>query len=177
MKTVLAIFLLTCATLSSAQTAPVQQAAAPGCAKDDVKFDVKTDKRQHPFAKPDPGKAIVYFLQDDTEFLSVPRPTTRFSLDGAWIGATHTSSYFYVAVDPGQHHLCAGWQSFVGLTAGQKSAAAQFHADPGGIYFFVVRNHAMQEQVPPGMTLRTVDPDEAQLLMSKYAFSTSRAKK
>jgi len=137
MKTVLAIFLLTCATLSRAQTAPVEQAAAPGCAKDDVKFEVKTDKRQHPFAKPDPGKAIVYFLQDDTEFLSVPRPTTRFSLDGAWIGATHTSSYFYVAVDPGQHHLCAGWQSFVGLTAGQKSAAAQFMLIPAESIFLL----------------------------------------
>jgi hypothetical protein len=177
MKTVLAIFLLSFATASLAQTAPVEQTAAPGCGKDDVKFDVKTEKSQHPFAKPDPGKPLVYFLQDDTDFLSNPRPTTRFSLDGSWIGATHSSSYFYVSVDPGEHHLCAGWQSFVGLTAGQKSAAARFNADAGGIYFFVVRNHAMQEREPAGMKLRTLDPDEAQLLMSKYAFSTSRAKK
>lgn len=177
MKILLAIFLLSFATTSLAQTAVIEQAAAPGCGKDDVKFDVKTEKSQHPFAKPDPGKALVYFLQDDTDFLSNPRPTTRFGLDGSWIGATHSSSYFYVSVDPGEHHLCAGWQSFVGLTAGQKSAAAQFNADPGGIYFFVVRNHAMQEKVPAGMKLRALDPDEAQLLMSKYAFSASRAKK
>ena len=177
MKTVLAFFLLSFATTSFAQTAPVEQAAAPGCGKDDVKFDVKAEKSQHPFAKPDPGKALVYLLQDDTDFLSSPRPTTRFSLDGGWIGATHSNSYFYASVDPGEHHLCAGWQSFVGFTTGQKSAAAQFNADPGGIYFFVVRNHATQERIPAGMKLHTLDPDEAQLLMSKYAFSTSRAKK
>jgi hypothetical protein len=161
MKTVLAIFLLSFPIASFAQTASVEQAATPGCGKDDVKFDVKTEKSQHPFAKPEPGKALVYFLQDDTDFLSSPRPTTRFGLDGTWIGATHSSSYFYVYVEPGVHHLCA----------------AQFNADADGIYFFVVRNHAMQEKVPAGMKLRTLDPDEAQLLMSQYAFSTSRAKK
>ena len=177
MRTSLVILLFGFATVALAQTPTIEQAAAPGCGKDDIKFDVKTDKSQHPFVKPDAGKALVYFLQDDTNFLSNPRPTTRFGLDGAWIGATHSNSYFYVSVDPGEHHLCAGWQSFVGLTTGQKSAAAQFIADPGGIYFFVVRNHAMQEQEPPGMKLKALDPDEAQLLMSKYAFSTSRAKK
>jgi len=177
MKTVLAILLLSFPIASFAQTASVEQVATPGCGKDDVKFDVKTEKSQHPFAKPEPGKALVYFLQDDTDFLSSPRPTTRFGLDGTWIGATHSSSYFYVSVDPGVHHLCVGWQSFVGLTTGQRSAAAQFNADAGGIYFFVVRNHAMQEKVPAGMKLRALDPDEAQLLMSQYAFSTSRAKK
>lgn len=177
MKAVLAILLLSFATVTFAQTQSVERAAAPGCGKDDVKFDVKTDKSQHPFPKPDPGKALVYFLQDDTDFLSSPRPTTRFALDGSWIGATHSSSYFYASVDPGQHHICAGWQSFVALTTGQKNAAAQFNAEAGGIYFFVVRNHAMQERMPPGMKLHTLDPDEAQLLMSKYAFSTASAKK
>ena len=177
MKTVFSILVLSFATLSLAQTPPVEQAVAPGCGKGNIKFDVKTDKSQHPFPKPDPGKALVYFLQDDTDFLSNPRPTTRFGLDGSWIGATHSSSYFYASVDPGEHHLCAGWQSFVGLTTGQKTAAAHFNAGAGGSYFFVVRNHAQQEREPPGMKLRALDPDEAQLLMSKYAFSTSRAKK
>ena len=177
MRTSLVILLFGFATVALAQTPTIEQAAAPGCGKDDTKFDVKTDKSQHPFVKPDAGKALVYFLQDDTNFLSNPRPTTRFGLDGSWIGATHSNSYFYVSVDPGEHHLCAGWQSFVGLTTGQKTAAAQFDADAGGSYFFVVRNHAQQEREPPGMKLRALDPDEAQLLMSKYAFSTSRAKK
>ncbi|HET7106121.1 MAG TPA: hypothetical protein VFI38_04870 [Candidatus Acidoferrum sp.] len=177
MKTLLMILFLSFATTTFVQAQSVEQAVAPGCGKDDVKFDVKTDKSQHPFPKPDPGKALVFLLQDDTDFLSSPRPTTRFGLDGAWIGATHSSSYFYVSLDPGVHHLCAAWQSFVGLTTGQKTAAAQVNAAAGGIYFFVVRNHAMQEHVPAGMKLRPLDPDEAQLLMSKYAISTFSAKK
>ena len=50
--------------------------------------------KQHPFAKPESGKALIYFLQDDPNFLSRPRPTTRFGLDGNWIGATQSNSYF-----------------------------------------------------------------------------------
>ncbi len=99
MKIVLAIFLLSFATTALAQTSPVEQAAAPGCGKDDVKFDVKTDKSQHPFAKPDPGKALVYLLQDDTDFLSNPRPDQRrFSLGGRRpdCAATHSSNLVHV---------------------------------------------------------------------------------
>ena len=177
MKTLLTLVLLTTCSAAVAQTPPVDQATAPGCGKVEIKFDVKTDASQHPFPKPDPGKALIFVLQDDTNFLSRPRPTTRFSLDGTWMGATHSSSYFYITIDPGEHHLCAEWQSFVGVTTGQTSAAAGFTAAPGGSYFFVVRNHAREENIPAGMKLRPLDPDEAQLLMSKYAISISRAKK
>jgi len=180
MKTLSAFFLFAFATASFAQNAPTETAAPPGCGVENVKFDVKTDRSQHPLAKPEPGKALVYFLQDDSNFQSAPRPTTRFGLDGNWIGATQANSYFYVSIDPGEHHLCAGWQSFVGFTSGHKSAAALFTAEPVGVYFFVVNNHADrggENQHPAGMKLSPLDSDEARLLMSKFGFSTSRAKK
>jgi hypothetical protein len=112
------VVLLAFASPSFAQSAPVATAVAPGCGVENIKFDVQSNKSQHPFVKPVPGKALVYFLQDDTYFESRPRPTTRFGIDGAWVGATQSNAYFYFAIDPGEHHLCAGWQSFVGLTAG-----------------------------------------------------------
>ena len=174
------LLLLAFATASFAQNAPAEAAAAPGCGAESTKFDVKTDRSQHPLAKPEPGKALVYFLQDDAYFQSAPRPTTRFGLDGNWVGATQANSYFYVSVDPGEHHLCAGWQSFVGFNVARKSAAAHFTAEPGGIYFFVVNDHADrggESQRPAGMKLSPLDGDEAQLLMSKFGFSTSRARK
>ena len=183
MKTLTALLFLAFATISSAQNARTETAAAPGCGAENTKFDVTTDRSKHPFVKPDPGKAIVYFLQDDSYFLSRPRPTTRFGLDGNWVGATQSNSYFYVSVDPGEHHLCAGWQSFVGFNVAQKSAAAHFTAEAGGVYFFVVNDRADaagehgEQQRPAGMKLSALDSDEGQLLMSKFGFSTSRVRK
>jgi hypothetical protein len=177
MKTLPAFLVLAFASSSFAQSGPITTASAPGCGAETTKFDVQSTKSQHPFAKPDPGKALVLFLQDDTYFESYPRPTTRFGVDGAWVGATQSNAYFYFAVDPGERHLCAGWQSFVGLTTGQKSAAAHFTAEPGGSYFFIVRNRWNEKLGPAGMEFTPVDSDEAQLLRSKFAFSTSRARK
>lgn len=96
MKTLLAILLLFFGTTCFAQSTPAVPAAAPGCGTVNTKFNVQTNVSQHPFAKPEPSKALVYFLQDDSTFASRPRPTTRFGVDGSWIGATHSFSYFYV---------------------------------------------------------------------------------
>jgi hypothetical protein len=165
------------ASAQSPQTPPYSTAAAPGCGTGDVKFSVNTERSRHPFVKPDPGETIVYFLQDDSNFRSTPRPTTRFGLDGTWVGATHANSYFYVSVKPGEHHLCAGWQSFV-LPYGKSAAALHFSAESGETYFFVVQNHAGQhQQIPAGMDFSPLESDEAQLLMSKLGYSTSRPKK
>ena len=183
MRTLSSFFLLAFATACFAQNTPTETAAPPGCGTENSKFDVKTDRSKHPFLKPEPGKALVYFLQDDSYFQSRPRPTTRFGLDGIWVGATQSNSYFYASVDPGEHHLCADWQSFVGFNVARKSAAAHFTAEAGGVYFFVVNNRADaagehgEQQRPAGMKLSTLDSDEGQLLMNKFGFSTSRARK
>jgi len=180
MKTALALFLALLPAPVVAQDAATASAVASGCGAENTKFDVKTDRSQHPLVKPEPGKALVYFLQDDTYFQSVPRPTTRFGLDGNWVGATQANSYFYASINPGEHHLCAGWQSFVGFNVARKSAAAHFTTEAGHIYFFVVNDHAdsgREHQRPAGMKLSLLDSDEGQLLMSKFGFSTSRVRK
>jgi hypothetical protein len=106
-KIALALLLFLFTSTVFAQTAPTTASAiAPGCGTADTKFNVATNDKLHPFAKPESGKALIYFLQDDSDFLSRPRPTTRFGLDGNWIGATQSNSYFYISVDPGEHHLC-----------------------------------------------------------------------
>jgi hypothetical protein len=40
-----------------------------------AKFEVKTDGERHPVTEPEPGMALVYFLEDDSEFGSIPKPT------------------------------------------------------------------------------------------------------
>ena len=168
-------------TLTFAQTFPSAQAAAPGCGDKKIKWDVTTDRSIHPVATAGPGKALVYFLQDDANFQSSPKPTTRFGLNGSWVGATQSNAYFYVSVDPGEHHLCAGWQSWVGVGAGHTSAADHFTAEAGRSYFFIVRDFYTDNVHEPAnlanMKLEQVNGDEGQLLMSKFGFSTSRARK
>ena len=162
MKLFYCFLLLLLFTIPAAGQSPsVEQAAAPGCGKENTKFDVQTTKSNHPILKPDAGKALVYFLQDDTDFVSRPRPSTRFGLDGAWIGATNSNSYFYVSVDPGEHHLCADWQSFVGFNTGHKTGAASFTATEGSSYFFLVKNRSNHDNFPASMKFELLDPDEA----------------
>jgi hypothetical protein len=159
-----------------AQTAP-GVATAPGCGASSAAFSVTTHKNQHPFAQPDAGKALVYFMEDDSNFNATPSPTVRVGLDGAWIGATHGSSYFYFSVDAGEHHLCASWQG-----KGQEgySEATGFTAKAGGLYFFRVQDTWLWPKgssLTRKIDLESVNGDEGQLLASQYSFCTSRPKK
>jgi hypothetical protein len=173
-----AVFLFASLTLA-------QDLQAPGCGDPNARFAVKTTKGQPAIqgngnppraGQPDPGKALVYFLEDDTGYEAAPKPTTRIGVDGQWVGATHGNSYLYFALDPGVHHLCASWQKAVALFQGRKTAAAHFTAEAGHIYYFLAKNIWTRDG-PTDMSLDPVDSDEGQLLANKFAFSASRPKK
>lgn len=167
--------LLLFAAPAFAQDAAGTAVAPGGCGPDTAKFEVKTEK-QHPLGQPEAGKALVYFIEDDTEFGSHPKPTTRIGVDGAWVGATHGDSYFSFTVDPGEHHLCASWQTAVVIFRGHPTAAAHLTAEAGGVYFFRVKNKWVRDLGNAGIYLVPLDPDEGQLLASKYSFSTFHPK-
>ena len=180
MKTLLAVLILAIASPVFAQAqAPVAEATS-ACGPAKTEFDVTTNDKQHPTASPDAAKAHVYLLQDDTEFASHPRPTVRFAIDGAWVGATHSNSYFFVSVDPGEHHLCVSWQGIVGLGPQRREAALHFTAAAGTDYYFCAKDAYDSDphsQLPATVELTPVDSDEAQVLMSQFSFSTSTLKK
>jgi hypothetical protein len=161
-----------------AQDTNKASARSPGCGDDAVKFEVKTDKAQNP-AQPEAGKALVYFIEDDSNFNSILKPTVRAGINGGWVGATHGNSYLYFSIDPGVHHLCASWQSNVGLAKDRQTAAAHFTAEAGGIYYFEVKNTFTYIDTTQtlDMSLTPLDSDEGQLLVSKFALSTSNQKK
>jgi Protein of unknown function (DUF2846) len=158
--------------------------SAPGCGTANVQFDVKTTRASLTAPAAQPGKALVYFLQDDLKYDAKPRPTTRFGIDGAWVGATHANSYFYVFVDPGEHHVCADWQSDTTpfyFGAKREVAARQFTAEAGKTYYFRAvdivhtrKNQAIASE--PQVLLRPVDGDEAQVIMNSFSFSSSHQK-
>jgi hypothetical protein len=166
------------ATSAHAQDQAAGLAGVPGCGDPSTKFSLNTASGQQP-ARPEAGKALIYFIEDDSNFRSFPKPTTRAGVDGTWVGATHGSSYFSFSVDPGVHHLCASWQSGVILGRGRKTAAAHFTAEAGSTYYFEVKNvtFSAENSMTVDMSLTPLDSDEGALLAGQYEPITSQLKK
>jgi hypothetical protein len=57
-----ALVVLLFASPALAQDSAANALAAAGCGANEVHFDVKTNKKQHPTAQPDAGKALVYVI-------------------------------------------------------------------------------------------------------------------
>jgi hypothetical protein len=154
--------------------------AASGCGPADVEFNVKTDKSQHPSPTPEAGKALVYVLEDiqtvDIGF-KIGGITMRLGLDGSWVGATGSNSYSFFSVDPGDHRVCANWQSSLDSRS-KLGSALTFSAEAGKGYFFRIRVYGLNDHDHPlSVKLEPIDPAEAQFLISSYALSTSHPKK
>lgn len=175
------VFLVCSLALSSIAAAPGCAQDAPGCGSANVKFDVKTGHEKPAAPAPASTKAVVFFLQDDVKFESRPRPTTRFGIDGNWVGATQANSYFFVSVDPGEHHLCASWQNRVSVGIPLRpTAALHFNAEAGKTYYFRAKDIGRGSPSPSPIAeviLEKMDSDEAQVLMGSFEYSTSAPKK
>jgi hypothetical protein len=161
-----------------AQDTNAVPAGSPGCGDSSAKFEVKSS-RDHPAVKPQPGKALVYFIQNDTNFNSFPKPTTRVGVDGRWVGATNRNSFLYLNVDPGTHHLCASWQRHVIMGRRLQSAAAHFTAEAGGVYYFQIKDTYLMGDAGQiiDVSLAPLDSDEGQLLANRYSLATSHLEK
>jgi hypothetical protein len=177
------LFFSTCAC-ASAQTQTATDAPAPapaaqmtpppaGCGPADETFDVTINKKEPPNTAPvpNPAKALVYFVQDDQFFTSHPHPVVKWGVDGAWVGATQTKSYFHLWLEPGVHHLCSEWQSKVTLTQAPKIAVAHFTAQAGKIYYFRAQNVYWKQTAEAAMTLDPTSSDEGALLATRAGYS------
>lgn len=162
MKSVLVMMLLAASAFGQQESG----ALAAACGPKSTNFNVKLDESQHTLAQPDPGKALVYFVQDIGEVNCLGGcMTTKIGLDGAWIGVNQHNSYFSVSVEPGEHHVCANLQSHVGWIS-RKVALAHFTAEARRVYYFRTRGFFGGNQLL--IDLDPVDSDQA-----KYAISSS----
>jgi Protein of unknown function (DUF2846) len=154
--------------------------AAAGCGPSNVEFDVKTDNKQHPMSKPEPGKALVYFLHVESQdggVIDKGWVTTRVGLDGAWAGADQGKSYFFLSVAPGKHAVCTDWQSSIKLYSSQ-SAAMNLSAEAGKVYYVrTTVKEITEKQKTPGIKIELIDSAQGQLLISSSALSTAQPKK
>lgn len=130
--------LLLCASLIPAVQALAKTVLPDSCGDDSIKFDVHTEKNQPAPAGPAEGKAQIVLIEtlDRTWMcLGCGTPSTRFGMDGVWVGANQGNSYFAIDVAPGEHHLCTGWQSVFGHLK-QMVGMASFTAEAGKVYYF-----------------------------------------
>jgi len=173
------VLLLLFTSLATAEDQAAAARVAAGCGSDAGQFDVQTDKKKHPTAQPEPGKALVYLFGDtelDNVELHVGGLVTRVGVDGEWVGANNFKSYFFFAVDPGEHRLCTSQQSRRESVRSRSSAALSFTAEAGKVYYFRTKTpeRPLQHET---VELRLVDPAQAQLLIASSAYSTFQKKK
>ena len=105
------------------------------CGDDKVKFDVATKKKQPVPAGPAAGKVQIVLIETLDGCVTCGSVTTRFGMDGAWIGANKGSSYSTLDVAPGAHHLCADWQSDFDFLK-ERVGLIAFTAEAGKTYYF-----------------------------------------
>src|SRR5450432_731516 len=175
LRTALVVLLL--ASPVVAQDSAANALTAAGCGANEVHFDVKTDKKQHPTAKPDPGKALVYVIGDsdlDHVAVHIGVPPTRFGVDGTWAGANGFRSYFFFSVEPGDHHMCTNVQSKLAGQVKSSTAAISFTAEAGKAYFFRTKTSLESNA---RVKLVTMDPAEGEVLIAAAAFSTFHLRK
>jgi hypothetical protein len=175
MRALLAFLLLASPVFAQNQTPAVPQSA---CGRGDIQYDVKKDQGQH-IPDADPTKALVYIIQDEQSVgLCIKcTTTTRIGLDGSWIGANNGSSYFFFAVDPGEHHLCANWQSRYGEVS-RLIGLIGFTAEAGKTYYFRSRILAFSnKEDEPYLDFDAPNPDQARYLISISPYSVSHPKK
>jgi len=175
-----ALVALLFASPAFAQDSAANILAAAGCGPNEVHFDVKTNKKQHPTVQPDTGKALVYVIGDswnDHVAIHIGTPPTRFGVDGTWIGANGYRSYFFFPIEPGDHRLCTNVQSKLNGPIQSSTAATSFTAEAGKTYYFRTRTSDRELSNVAELKLVPVDPAEAHVLIAAAAFSTFHLKK
>jgi hypothetical protein len=100
MKTALAFrFFLSLLLLPSTVSAFAQNAsisaAESACGPRGAQFIVKiSPDDQHATVQPDPGKALVYVIEDQ-KFKTVRDVTARVGVDGTWVGANRATLIYF----------------------------------------------------------------------------------
>lgn len=152
MKVVFALFAIPFLTISISSTAQTADAIyQQACGPRDAQFDVKYVKEQRP-AGAEPGKALVYFIQDAIG----QTYTARVGLDGAWVGAFKKSAHFFISAKPGEHHGCVSFQNM----KYRRPVFISVNLEAGNTYYYLVRSLTGPE-TPDSLEISPVDSDEA----------------
>jgi len=167
MKSALVVTFLAVSAFAQAQSAGLPAACGPR----KITFDVTLSDSQQTLAQLEPGRARVYFIQDNGSWSDYQHFTLKIGLDGAWVGAYIENSYFALSVEPGEHHVCANVQS--NSSVGHLLALAHFTAEPGKAYYFRTRFLDGPSWRSPYVDLDPVDSDQAKYMIDSFPLSLS----
>jgi len=154
MKTLLTFMLAVISVAGSASAQTADAIYQRACGPKDIRFVVEQVKG-HPPTAPQPGKALVYFIQKE----SAPIFITRVGLDGTWLGVMLHNSYIFASVEPGEHHACAATQD----RKNPGGELVHFTAEAGKTYYYLVRGIGGDFAT---MEFGPVDSDEALFLIA-----------
>jgi hypothetical protein len=176
MKTLLAVILISLPALAADPT-PSVAAVRTACGSDNVKFSVKSIEGQPSAPQPEPGKALVYVVEQyDRPRNELGKPTVRVGVDGSWVGANRSTSHLFFSVEPGEHHLCSDWQSLPPTIARLNPSLAIFAAEPGRTYYFRARVVEVSLSLWT-LDLERVNDDEGRMLVERSPLSDYQRKK
>jgi len=174
LATLLSLIVLCCGVAFSQDAALT--AATSACGPKDEKMKVSADNAKDVLTQPEPGKALVYVIEDDgvANRIIGGGATWRVGLDGAWVGGVNRHSpYTALSVSPGEHHLCTNRQSTIGYLS-KAAGVARLDAEPEKTYYFRVREWESQTVVFVDFT--PVDSDQAKLLIALQPASARNKK-
>ncbi len=137
----------------------------------------RSTRNNIPFCRRKRTKPIVYIFQDakpDSNAHNLGSTTTRVGLDGVWVGANHGKSYFFVLVNPGDHHLCVAQQTML-KTSSKPGSALSLKAEAGKVYYFLAEVQEKSES-GPGVELEAIDSAEGESLIANSPLSISEAR-
>ena len=150
--------------------------ATTACGPKGDKMKVSAESAKDLPSQPEPGKALVYVIEDDGVVNRIigGGGAWRIGLDGAWVGGINRRSpYTSFSVTPGEHHLCTKRQSSL-ESLSKTAGVAHLDAESDKTYYFRVREWESQTVLFVDFT--PVDSDQAKLLIALQP-ATARDKK
>lgn len=167
MKGILAVILFSCAAM--AQNDGAIDKAKSACGPGRVHFDLEATDYTESIIQSASGKALVYVIAEG-------QITARIGLNGAWVGAVEGDSHMFFPVDPGEHHVCASWQSIFSKE-NNVVALSSFTAEAGKVYYFRVRATIQGKYAPNLLDMEPINSDQGSYMVLKSKISESHAKK
>jgi len=169
-----AVLLLCASLLPTVQAVGKSKTILPdACGDDSIQFDAKQEKDSRALTVPDDGKALIVFVET-MPGEHMMQSTTRFGVDGAWVGAGKNDSYFTWSVPPGEHNLCASMQSAPSRGKKAFTHVASLTAEQGKVYYF----EAQITAVPLlSLDFSQLSEAEGKYRVKAWKFATSKPKK
>jgi len=143
------------------------------CGAKDVSFQINKQKVDGASPSSSPDKPKVVFVQRNERCIGCS--VTRVGIDGAWVGANKGDSYFAVAIEPGEHHVCANWGAPLARTE-SKIELTDLLAEAGRVYYFEIAVQSYGQDSAPQMKLKRLSSDEGAFLVSRSELAVSTPK-